>query len=111
MLSEQAVFSANYIQRENYRYWLYKYIQSLPLPRIFPARVVSIGQEKAFVHLPDFCFDAFISPGELSGLKEESPCWVEITQAQPRKGQLHLRCVPEPAQVTPAEDLTRMIRA
>ncbi len=111
VLSEQAVFSANYIQRENYRYWLYKYFQRLPLPRIFPARVVSISQEKAFVHLPDFCLDAFISPAELNGLKEENLCWVEIVQAQPRKGQLQLRRVPEPAQATPAEDLTRMISA
>lgn len=102
-LSDQAVFSANYIQRENYRYWLYKYFQSLPTPRIFPARVVSISSEKTFVHLPDFCLDTLFPAGDALDLHEGSEFWLEISQAIPRKGLLQLRRVSAPPETAPAE--------
>jgi exoribonuclease II len=95
-LSEQAVFSANFIQRENYRYWLYKYFQNLPTPRIFPARINSISNEKTFVHLPDFCFDTLFPAGDVVDLREGNEFWLEIVQANPRKGLLQLRRVAAP---------------
>lgn len=102
-LSDQAVFSANFIQRENYRYWLYKYFQSLPTPRIFKARVVSISPEKTFVHLPDFCLDTLFPAGDALDLHEGSEFWLEISQAIPRKGLLQLRRVSAPPEANPTE--------
>jgi len=101
-LSDQAVFSANYIQRENYRYWLYKFFQSLPTPRIYPARVQTKTAEKMFIHLPDYCLDTPFPLGDAADLQEGSEFWVEITQAYPRKGILQLRRVNPPQEALEA---------
>lgn len=96
-LSEQAVFSANFIQRENHRYWLYKYLQNLPTPRIFPAQVQSMSGEKVVVYLPDFCLELPMSGADVGDVKEGHHLWLEIVHVDPRKGVLQVCQARDPA--------------
>lgn len=98
-LSDRAINSANYIQRENFRYWLLKYFSKLPTPRLMAAKVNNINDEKAWLNLIDYCYDVPMAAADLAGLKEGDPLWLSIDQAQPRRGRLVIRRAkaPEPA--------------
>ncbi|PKL74288.1 MAG: hypothetical protein CVV27_21280, partial [Candidatus Melainabacteria bacterium HGW-Melainabacteria-1] len=106
-LSDQAIFSANFIQRENFRYWLLKYFSQLPTPRLVSAKVNSIGEEKAWLNLIDYCYDVPMAAGDLAGLKEGDSLWLTIEQAQPRRGRLIIRrsAGPSEAPTDPIPDL------
>ncbi|MGV3525125.1 MAG: RNB domain-containing ribonuclease [Candidatus Sericytochromatia bacterium] len=105
-LSDQAVFSANFIQRENIRYWLLKYFAALPTPRLTPARLNNIKDDKGWVHLIDYCYDVPMAAGDLAGLKEGDPLWISIEQAQPRRSRLVIRRVADPAPSAAPEDVS-----
>ncbi|HEY9840145.1 MAG: ribonuclease catalytic domain-containing protein [Candidatus Sericytochromatia bacterium] len=90
-LSDRALNSANIIQRENFRYWLLKYFSQLPTPRLVAATVNSIGEEKGWLNLVDYCYDVPMAAADLGGLKEGDSLWLSIEQAQPRRGRLVIR--------------------
>lgn len=96
-MSDQALFSANYIQRENFRYWILKYFSQLESPRIMNAVVNFIGDEKAWVHLPDYCFDLPMAAADLAGLREGDELQVSVEQLNPRKGRAAVRRFTPPA--------------
>lgn len=90
-LSDRAINSANIIQRENFRYWLLKYFSQLPTPRLVQATVNSIGDEKGWLNLTEYCYDVPMAAGDLGGLKEGEAVWLSIEQAQPRRNRLVIR--------------------
>lgn len=92
-LSDQAVFSANYIQRENYRYWLLKYFEKLPQPRYVLANLKNIKEDKGWVTLQEYCYDIPLPASELVGLELGSELMVSLDQVNPRKSRLYARKV------------------
>ncbi len=90
-MSDQALFCANYIQRENFRYWILKYFSQLESPRVMKAVVNFIGDEKSWVHLPDYCFDLPMASADLAGLREGEELDVSVEQINPRKGRSAVR--------------------
>lgn len=90
-LSDRALNSANIIQRENFRYWLLKYFSQMPTPRLVSATVKSIGDEKGWLNLTEYCYDVPMPSADLGGLKEGDSLWLSIEQAQPRRGRLVIR--------------------
>lgn len=102
-MSDQALFSANYIQRENFRYWMLKYLSQQPSPCLQQARINYIGDEKAWLHLEDLCFDVQIASSELAGYQEGDNLKVALDQIQPRKGRVVVRRVAQEASPADSE--------
>lgn len=101
-MSDQALFSANFIQRENYRYWLLKYFSQLPTPRHVAASVRSLGDEKGWVTLEDYCYDVPLPVSDLKDLEVGAPLTVSLEQIQPRRSKLFVKRV-RSAEPTAAE--------
>lgn len=95
-LSEQALFSAGFIQRENFRYWLLKHFQSLATPRVLAATVNSVSEEKGWVNLTAYCYDVPLPASELAGLTAGDELWVSLDQIHPRRSKLYVRRVSDP---------------
>lgn len=100
-LSDQALFSANFIQRENYRYWLLKYFHQLPTPRHVTAHVRSLGDDKAWVTLEDYCYDVPLPLSDLKDLALGDALTVSLEQIQPRRSKLFVKRVKETALAAP----------
>lgn len=90
-LADQAIFSANYIQRENFKYWLYTYFSRLSKPRVLDGVIKNIKDDRAWVHLPEYCVDVPMSASEIEGHMPEEEIQVLLDQIQPRKGRLLAR--------------------
>jgi exoribonuclease-2 len=101
-LSDQAIFSANFIQRENFRYWLYKYFSQLPTPRLLEAEASYVTDDRAFVTLLAYSFDVPFPMGDGPPLKQGERLWVSLDNIHPRKGQLSLRRAQAPVAVEAA---------
>ncbi len=90
-LADQAIFSANFIQRENFKYWLYTYFSRLEKPRVLRGIVQNIKEDRAWIHLPDYCVDVPMAASEIAGHMLEDEIQVQLDQIQPRKGRLLAR--------------------
>lgn len=90
-LADQAIFSANYIQRENFKYWLYTYFARLAKPRVMEGVIKNIKDDRAWVHLPQYCVDVPMAASEIEGHMPEEEIQVLLDQIQPRKGRLLAR--------------------
>lgn len=103
-LSDQALFSANYIQRENFRYWLLKYFEQLPKPRYVSATLNNVNEEKGWVNLTEYCYDIPLPASELAGLNPGDAVTVSLDQVNPRKSRLYARRVNLEADASSAEE-------
>ncbi len=90
-LSDQALFSANYIQRENFKYWLYTYFSRLKKPRHVKGVLKNVKDDRAWVHLPEYCNDVPMAASEVAGHMPDDEFVVLLDQIQPRKGRLLAR--------------------
>lgn len=90
-LADQAIFSANYIQRENFKYWLYTYFSRLEKPRVVQGVIKNIKDDRAWIHLPEYCVDVPMAATEIAGHMPDEEIEVLLDQIQPRKGRLQAR--------------------
>lgn len=91
-LSDQALYAANIVQKEGFKYWLYKYMEQLESP-VFEAEVVDKmdDSDKLFIYLKDFCFQTAYYPMLGQMLRIGDQLKVTISHINPRKGVLQLR--------------------
>lgn len=90
MQSEQALYIANLVQRESYRYWLYKYLQQLENP-VVSAEVLHVFEDKIILNLPEYCLDTPLYPESGQDFQVGEHLKVVIAEVNPRKGILVLR--------------------